>query len=80
MNLQAIGGDGFSLSSSIRGFSHQKHLHLQQQQPSNVNNNPNHPPPPSKKKRNLPGTPGNFIHFLIEYITYYNSDRIYNIF
>ncbi|XP_057535521.1 zinc finger protein JACKDAW-like isoform X2 [Amaranthus tricolor] len=57
MNLQAIGGDGFSLSSSIRGFSHQKHLHLQQQQPSNVNNNPNHPPPPSKKKRNLPGTP-----------------------
>lgn len=68
MNLQAIGGDGFSISSSIRGFPHQNHLHLQHQQPSNINNNPN-PPPPSKKKRNLPGTPGNFLYFL----------RVYNI-
>jgi hypothetical protein len=52
--MQMIPGDPFSLSTSLGGFS-------TQEQNTNPNPKPNAPSVP-KKKRNLPGTPGIFIH------------------
>lgn len=49
-----IPGDPFSLSTSLGGFT-------TQEQNTNPNPKPNAPSVP-KKKRNLPGTPGIYIH------------------
>ena len=52
--MQMIPGDPFSLSTSLGAFS-------TQEQNTNPNPKPNAPSVP-KKKRNLPGTPGIYIH------------------
>ncbi|XP_043699777.1 zinc finger protein JACKDAW-like [Telopea speciosissima] len=50
--MQMMSGDGLSIPTSIRGFSHQETIN-----PNPNNNLPPNPTPVVKKKRNLPGTP-----------------------